>query len=49
MALFNLLWEGLSNFYGKNAEIIKNNKLISVKIGEKSFKIDIIEQRKPKN
>lgn len=49
VALFDLLWEGLSNFYGENAEIVKNNKLISVKIGEKTFKIDIIEQRKPKN
>ena len=49
IALFDLIWEGLSNFYGENAEIVKNNKLISVKIGEKSFKIDIIEQRKPKN
>lgn len=49
VALFDLLWEGLSNFYGENAEIVKNNKLISVKIGDKSFKIDIIEQRKPKN
>ncbi len=47
--LFNLLWEGLSNYY-PNCEILTNNKLISVKIGEKSFKIDIVEtrQKKPK-
>lgn len=49
MALFDLLWEGLSNFYGKNAQIIKQNKEISVQIGEKSFKIDLVEHRKPKN
>ena len=48
MALFSLLWEGLSNFYGENAQIQKNNKEISVQIGEKSFKIDIIEHRKAK-
>ena len=29
-------------------EILKENKLISVKIGEKTFKIDLIEQRPPK-
>lgn len=46
--LFNLLWEGLSNYY-ENCEILTNNKLISVKIGEKTFKIDIIEQRKKSN
>lgn len=45
--LFDFLWEGLSNFY-ENSEILTNNKLISVKIGEKSFKIDIIETRKSK-
>lgn len=48
MALFSLLWEGLSNFYGENAQIKKNNKEISVQIGEKSFKIDVIEHRKLK-
>lgn len=29
--------------------ILKENKLIEVKIGEKTFKIDLIEQRPPKN
>lgn len=29
-------------------EVLKENKLISVKIGEKTFKIDLIEQRPPK-
>lgn len=31
-----------------NVAILKENKLIEVKIGEKTFKIDIIEQRPPK-
>ncbi len=46
--LFDFLWEGLSNFY-ENCEILTNNKLISVKIGEKTFKIDIIETRQKKS
>lgn len=32
----------------ENVKILKENKLIEVKIGEKTFKIDIIEQRPPK-
>lgn len=32
----------------RNYEILKENKLICVKIGEKTFKIDLIEQRQPK-
>lgn len=47
--LFNLLWEGLYNFYGENAKIITNNKIIEVKIGEKTLKIDLIEHRIAKN
>lgn len=46
--LFDLLWEGLSNYY-ENAEILKQNKLISVQIGEKTFKIDLIETRQKKS
>ena len=46
MELFSLLWEGLFNYYGENAEIVKNNKEISIKVGEKCFKIDIVEHRK---
>ena len=45
-ALFSLLWEGLFNYYGENAQISKQNKEISVQIGEKSFKIVIVEHRK---
>ena len=48
MELFSLIWEGLSNFYGENAQISKQSKEISVQIGEKSFKIDIIQHRKAK-
>jgi hypothetical protein len=33
----------------QNVEILKENKLISVEINGKVFKIDLIEQRKPKN
>lgn len=32
----------------QNYQILKENKLISVQIGEKIFKIDLIEQRQPK-
>lgn len=34
---------------GMEHEILKENKLIQVKIGEKIFKIDLIEQRTKKN
>ena len=33
----------------QNVEVLKENKLISVEINGKIFKIDLIEQRKPKN
>ena len=33
---------------GRNYQILKENKLISVQIGEKIFKIDLIEQRMSK-
>lgn len=46
--LFSDIWQNLSEIYGENAEIVKENKLIIVKIGEKTFKVDLIEQRKPK-
>ena len=45
--LFNEILENLYK-YSENVEILKENKLIQVKIGEKVFKIDLIEQRKPK-
>jgi hypothetical protein len=45
--LFNEIRANLENIYD-SVEILKENKLIQVKIGEKVFKIDLIEQRKPK-
>ena len=46
--LFSQIFDNLHEFYGENAKIEKENKLILVKIGEKSFKVDLIEQRPPK-
>ena len=48
-ALFNEISGFLKRVYGINTEIVTENKLITVKIGDKNFKIDVIEQRKPKN
>ena len=45
--LFAEILENLKENH-ENVEILKENKLIQVKIGEKVFKIDLIEQRKPK-
>lgn len=46
--LFNEIWLSLSEYCKEDAEILKENKLIQVKIGEKVFKIDVIEIRTPK-
>jgi tmRNA-binding protein len=46
--LFNYILNSLKNEYGANAKVLNENKLISLTIGEKTFKIDLIEQRKPK-
>ena len=46
--LFDEIFSNLSDVYGQNTRIEKENKLIIVQIGEKTFKIDLIEQRKPK-
>lgn len=46
-ALFKDLYDFLTENH-QNVEILKENKLIQVKIGEKTFKIDLIEQRPPK-
>lgn len=48
-ALFDEISGFLKRVYGINTEIVTENKLITVKIGDKTFKIDVIEQRKPKN
>ena len=46
--LFTEIFSNLTNIYGENVKIEKENKLIIVKIADRTFKIDIIEQRKPK-
>lgn len=46
--LFGIISQFLADTFGENAEILKENKLIQVKISEDVFKIDIIQQRKPK-
>lgn len=46
--LFGDIYQNLVEIYGENVEIAKENKLILVKIAEKTFKIDLIEQRPPK-
>ena len=49
--LFSTILQNLDRAIGverENIQVLKENKLISVKIGEKTFKIDIIEQRAPK-
>lgn len=40
--------EGYALNQGAEVEVLNPNKLISIKIGEKTFKLDLIEQRKPK-
>ena len=46
--LFTKILQNLTENY-QNVEVLKENKLISVEINGKIFKIDLIEQRKPKN
>lgn len=46
--LFAGILADLTENYAENVRILKENKLIEVKIGEKTFKIDVIEQRPPK-
>lgn len=49
--LFGEIWQNVEVFaqdLGGNAKIEKENKLIIVQIGEKTFKIDLIEQRPKK-
>ena len=47
-ALFSEILSDLQDVYKENVEVLTENKLITVKIGDKTFKIDVIEQRKPK-
>ena len=46
--LFNNIYNFLVETYGSSVEIVKENKLLTLKIGEKTFKVDLIEQRQPK-
>lgn len=46
--LFNEILSDLRDIYKENVEVLNENKLISVQIGEKTFKIDVIETRPPK-
>ena len=48
-ALFSNILTNLQEFYPDSVQIVKENKLLTVQIGGKTFKIDIIEQRQPKN
>ena len=47
--LFSEIFKNLYDVYRENTTILNENKLIQVKIGEKTFKIDIIEQRAKKS
>lgn len=46
--LFSTILNVLNENYADNVTILNENKLISVKINEKTFKIDIIQCRPPK-
>lgn len=46
--LFNNIYNFLVETYGSSVEIVKENKLLTLKIGKKTFKVDLIEQRQPK-
>jgi 16S rRNA U1498 N3-methylase RsmE len=47
-ALFDDIYNFLLENYGQSVEVAKENKLLTLKVGEKSFKVDLIEQRPPK-
>ena len=46
--LFDNIYHFLVETYGDSVEIVKENKLLTLKIGEKTFKVDLIEQRPKK-
>ena len=48
-ALFNAVLDNLTEIYGENVKILTKNKLISVEINGITFKIDVIQCRKPKS
>ena len=47
--LFDNIYHFLVENYGGSTEIVTQNKLMTVKVGELTFKFDIIQQRKPKS
>ena len=47
-AVFANIHNFLVETYGENVEIVKENKLLTLKVGDKTFKVDLIEQRPPK-
>lgn len=47
--LFTEILENLQEIYKENVKILKENKLISVKINDLTFKIDIIQERVKKS
>ena len=46
--LFHTIYSAILEYENSNVEILKENKLFQIKIGEKIFKVDVIEQRTPK-
>ena len=46
--LFDNIYHFLVETYGGSVEIVKENKLLTLKIGEKTFKVDLIETRQKK-
>ena len=46
--LFQTILANLQEVFGENVEILNENKLIFVKVGNESFKVDIIQSRKTK-
>lgn len=48
-AIFGEIYLNLYEKFGNNVEIAKENKLLLVHQGEKTFKIDLIEERPKKN
>lgn len=46
--LFYNIYHFLLDTYGGSVEMVKENKLLTLKIGEKTFKVDLIEQRPKK-
>lgn len=46
--LFEALKRFLADNYGADATVVKENKEFAVVVGEKKFKIDLVEHRPPK-